>query len=322
MSSALPDHLSRRRFRTLLLRWFDREKRSLPWRGETDPYRILVSEIMLQQTRVAVVKDRYTEFLRQFPSVERLARARERSVLAAWSGLGYYRRARALLAVARHIQANGGFPRSAEQLAELPGIGRYTAAAVASIAFGEPVALVDGNVKRVLARLSGKELSTDAYWQTAQPLLDEQRPGDFNQAMMELGATICLPAQPLCQRCPVVKLCASKGVTAKPKLAAARNKSTLQYLLARKNGSVLLRQRPADASLMPGMWELPALPTTMKQRDPILALRHSITTTDYRILIFGKAGQAKGGRWIPLRSLSRLPLTGLARKVLSRLDLL
>jgi len=320
--SALLGHLSRRQFRNQLLRWFDREKRSLPWRGESDPYRILVSEIMLQQTRVAVVKDRYTEFLRQFPSVSHLARAREGSVLAAWSGLGYYRRARALHAAARQIHKNGGFPRSAEQLAELPGIGRYTAAAVASIAFAEPVAVVDGNVKRVLARLAGKELSTDAWWQTAQQLLDERRPGDFNQAMMELGATICLPGQPLCQKCPVVKLCASKGVTAKPKLATARNKATLQYLLARRNGSVLLRQRPASASLMPGMWELPALPTARIYADPILELRHSITTTDYSILIFKGAGRAKESRWFPLRSLNRLPLTGLARKVLSRLELL
>ncbi|HEY6249070.1 MAG TPA: A/G-specific adenine glycosylase, partial [Candidatus Angelobacter sp.] len=169
---AIFDSPSRRKFRNALLRWFDREKRDLPWRGETDPYRILVSEIMLQQTRVAVVKDRYKTFLRQFPTVSRLARASENSVLAAWSGLGYYRRARALHAAARHICEAGRFPGSAVELAELPGIGRYTAAAVASIAFGEPVAVVDGNVKRVLQRLSGRELSSDAYWQTAQDLLE------------------------------------------------------------------------------------------------------------------------------------------------------
>src|SRR5579862_796179 len=128
---------SRRRFRVQLLRWFDREKRTLPWRGETDPYRILVSEIMLQQTRVAVVKERYPAFLRRFPGVSRMARASEASVLAAWSGLGYYRRARALRAAAREIDRRGGFPATAACLAELPGIGRYTAAAVASIAFGE-----------------------------------------------------------------------------------------------------------------------------------------------------------------------------------------
>src|SRR5262245_57893662 len=145
-------------FRRELLRWFDREQRRLPWRGQRDPYRILVSEIMLQQTRVAVVEDRYKKFLRQFPTIERLARAREQTVLAAWSGLGYYRRARNLHAAAKTVTRNGAFPRTALQLSELPGVGRYTANAVASIAFGEPVPVVDGNVKRVLARLLGSAL--------------------------------------------------------------------------------------------------------------------------------------------------------------------
>src|SRR5947209_776201 len=140
----------RRRFRSNLLRWYEREQRTLPWRGETDPYRILVSEIMLQQTRVAVVEERYKKFLQQYPTVRALAGAKEESVLAAWSGLGYYRRARNLHAAAKQISATGSFPRTVAELMRLPGIGRYTASAVASIAFGEPVAVVDGNVKRVL----------------------------------------------------------------------------------------------------------------------------------------------------------------------------
>src|SRR5690242_826277 len=161
----------RKKFRRHLLRWFDRKKRKLPWRGESDPYRILVSEIMLQQTRVAVVEERYPKFLRQFPSISRLARARPDSVLAAWSGLGYYRRARALHAACKQIQKLGDFPRSAAELAELPGIGRYTAAAVSSIAFGEAVAVVDGNVQRVLQRCKGEELSSNNCWQAAGDLL-------------------------------------------------------------------------------------------------------------------------------------------------------
>src|SRR5437588_10937025 len=150
----------RRRFRGHLLRWYDREKRPLPWRGETDPYRILVSEIMLQQTRVAVVEGRYRKFLRQFPSVRKLAQASQDAVLAAWSGLGYYRRARNLHAAAKEVARRGAFPRTAEELRELPGIGRYTANAVASIAFGQPVPVVDGNVKRVLERVFAGHFSS------------------------------------------------------------------------------------------------------------------------------------------------------------------
>src|SRR5438067_6096325 len=245
-----------RRFRGHLLRWYDREKRNLPWRGESDPYRILVSEIMLQQTRVAVVEDRYRKFLRQFPTVRKLARATEESVLAAWSGLGYYRRARNLYAAAKQMAGNGGFPESSAELMQLPGIGRYTAAAVASIAFGEPAAVVDGNVKRVLQRFTGRELSERQHWEAAQELLEPRRPGDFNQAMMELGAVVCLPGQPLCNQCPVIKLCASRGAAAR-KESTPRRKATLSYLLIQKDGQVFLQQRHSSLSLMPGMWELP-----------------------------------------------------------------
>jgi A/G-specific adenine glycosylase len=192
------------RFRRLLLRWYDKNQRKLPWRGERDPYRILVSEIMLQQTRVAVVEHRYKEFIAQFPTPRRLAQAREQTVLAAWSGLGYYRRARNLRAAAKEIIKQGEFPGTAEALRELPGIGRYTANAVASIAFGEPVPVVDGNVKRVLERIFAARFSSrgkkseEQHWELAGVLLHKSRAGDFNQAMMELGATVCLPAQPLC----------------------------------------------------------------------------------------------------------------------------
>jgi|SRR5579864_620128 len=316
---------SRRRFRVQLLRWFDREKRALPWRGETDPYRILVSEVMLQQTRVAVVKERYRKFLRQFPSVLRLAAAKEDSVLAAWSGLGYYRRARALYAAARSVQDHGSFPRSAAGLMQLPGIGRYTAAAVASIAFGEPVAVVDGNVKRVLERLSGREFSSNDYWQAAQELLEKRRPGDFNQALMELGATVCLPGQPVCGRCPVTRFCASRGAPGKnASTQPARKKATLSCLLACRKGAILLRQRPPDVSLMPGMWELPQLESDRTANgSPILRLRHSITTTDYAVNVFtGSKGRIRSGSWVNRDGVNDLPLTGLTRKILRKLELL
>src|SRR6202451_3934202 len=200
-------------FRRQLLGWYDLHARDLPWRASRDPYRVWLSEIMLQQTRVAAVIAHYREFLRRFPTVQKLAAAREASVLAAWSGLGYYRRARMLHAAAQGIvrERAGKFPAMADELLELPGVGRYTAAAIASIAFGEPVAVVDGNVERVLQRLSGSHLATPQIWQHAQQLLDPSRPGDFNQAMMELGATVCVPGEPRCLLCPVRKHCVTRG---------------------------------------------------------------------------------------------------------------
>jgi len=316
-----PDHaIPLRRFRTLLLRWFDREKRSLPWRGERDPYRILVSEIMLQQTRVAVVKQRYQEFIRRFPTSQRLARAREQTVLAAWSGLGYYRRARSLRAAARHIQRTGTFPSTASALASLPGVGRYTAAAVASIAFGQPVPVLDGNVKRVLERLLGfsDEQYPEQLWRVAAALLQRNRPGDFNQAMMELGALVCLPGRPLCDSCPVASLCALRGAIARRK-KPPRRKGILRYALAQKNGYVLLQQRRQDSGLMPGMWELPPCPKP--RGKPLLSLRHSITITDYTVLVFSASPVMKPGRrWVRLENVNRLPLTGLTRKILHRIE--
>jgi A/G-specific adenine glycosylase len=301
-------------FGKLLLRWYDREQRKLPWRGEKDPYCILVSEIMLQQTRVAVVEERYRRFIRQFSTAAKLARAREQTVLAAWSGLGYYRRARALHAAAQEISENGGFPRTAEALRKLPGVGRYTAAAVASIAFGEPVPVVDGNVKRVLGRILGRKLSEQEHWTAAGEFLDRGRPGDFNQAMMELGATVCLPGKPLCERCPVAALCVMQGASPE-KTKAPRRKAVLYYALARRNGSVLLRQRPAGSSLMPSMWELPEM-AGPKSAKPVFELRHSITTTDYSVLVFAGCRPLPAGRWVSLRKVKRMALTGLTGKIL------
>ena len=314
--TSLPDADFRRRFRSNLLGWYDQSQRKLPWRGETDPYRILVSEIMLQQTRVAVVEARYSVFLQQFPTVERLARAREASVLAAWSGLGYYRRARSLHAAAKESARSGGLPKSSSELMELPGIGRYTAAALASIAFGEPVAVVDGNVKRVLDRVTGRPLSASGYWETAEALLERSRPGDFNQAMMELGAVICLPAQPRCGECPVAELCATRGPGIK-KAEKPRKKAVLNYLLFEKDGRVWLQQRSSESPLMPGMWELPRVAGSVSGKKPLLKLKHSITVTDFAVNVFVGAGSApRQGRWVAMKSVDRLPLTGLARKIL------
>ncbi len=313
-----PEGPGKRRFRRLLLAWFDRHQRDLPWRADRDPYRVWLSEVMLQQTRVAAVVQYYKLFLRRFPTIEKLARARESSVLAAWSGLGYYRRARMLHAAAKKIvkERAGNFPTTAEELRTLPGIGRYTAAAIASIAFSEPAAVVDGNVERLLRRVAGENLCDKSLWQLAGQLLDQKRPGDFNQAMMELGATVCVPRQPKCGLCPVNALCATQGEHPLPRGANRQRKREIHYALSIRGRSIQLVQRSSDASLMPGMWELPEIPA-LNGAEPWLTLRHSITVTDYLVRIVRDAAPADiKGLWIPRSRLATLPLTGLARKIL------
>jgi len=312
------DPAALRRFRRLLLAWFDQSKRNLPWRASRDPYGVWLSEIMLQQTRVAAAVDHYQKFLRRFPTVLQLARAREASVLAAWSGLGYYRRARMLHAAAKKIVKDhaGRLPSTAEQLRALPGIGRYTAAAIASIAFGQPTAVVDGNVGRVLQRILGKNLSGEPLWQAAGKLLDARRPGDFNQAMMELGAVLCLPRKPKCLLCPVNVLCSTRGEHPRPTQPKRQRKREIHYALNVRNRRVLLVQRPFGASLMAGMWELPEI-INPNGAKPWLTLRHSITTTDYTVNVIKDAAPGKlGGHWVARSQVQHLPLTGLARKIL------
>jgi A/G-specific adenine glycosylase len=306
------------RFQQRLLGWFDRHKRDLPWRQDRDPYRVWLSEVMLQQTRVAAVMNHYERFLRRFPSVEKLAAAREASVLATWSGLGYYRRARMLHAAAKQIvkEHGGKFPESAEDLRALPGIGRYTAAAIASIAFGQPVAVVDGNVERVLQRVHGKNMAGEELWRAAGELLSPRRPGDFNQAMMELGATVCLPRQPQCLLCPVSDLCATRGELQRKTNATRQTKRHIHYTLACRNGSIFLVQRSKAATLMPGMWELPET-SANETAEEWFTVRHSITVTDYVVQVLrGTAPEDLNGRWVRKSRVTALPLTGLTRKIL------
>ena len=317
-------------FRRQMLEWYDAHARDLPWRRSQDPYRVWISEIMLQQTRVAAVIAHYHEFLRRFPTVQKLAAARESSVLAAWSGLGYYRRARMLHAAAKIIarQRGGEFPETAEQWRALPGIGRYTATAIASIAFDEPVAVVDGNVERVLQRSSGEPLSGEKLWQSAEELLDRQRPGDFNQAMMELGATLCAPRTPACLMCPVTDWCATRGEMPATVQPPRQKNREVHYALARRNGAVLLVQRPRNASLMAGMWELPELDAKHRAGKngsgfpQLLTVRHSITVTDYTVRVWNADSSRTNGQWTPVAKLPKVALTGLARKILRKAQLL
>jgi A/G-specific adenine glycosylase len=222
------------------------------------------------------------------------------------------------------VRAPGGkFPSNAKALLTLPGIGRYTAAAIASIAFGEPVAVVDGNVERVLQRLSGKRLTGEELWSAATGLLDAKRPGDFNQAMMELGATVCTPRAPACLTCPVVEFCASRGELAAVAKVVPQKRREIHYELCSRNGEVLLVQRSRTASLMPGMWELPERKDLSTEREPHLTLRHSITVTDYKVRVWrGAPRRRASGEWMPVGRLKQVALTGLARKILRRAELL
>ncbi len=312
-----------RRFRAALLRWYATSRRDLPWRNTADPYRIWVSEIMLQQTRVKAVLERYSEFLQRFPDVISLAAARIDDVLAVWSGLGYYRRARSLHRAARlaRKQYSGQVPGNSAALLALPGIGRYTAAAIASIAFGECSAVVDGNVERVIRRvLNIPNGPMSNIWTAAEQLLSRRAPGNFNQGMMELGALVCLPVKPACEKCPVRKLCATRG----PHLRTSgekRRQGDAHYGLSLQNGRVYLVRRRNTEPLMPGMWELP--PTAPKGVPPEFTLRHCITVTDYTVRVFRIAvPSAPGGRWISVEDAPALPLTGLARRILKRAALI
>jgi A/G-specific adenine glycosylase len=330
-------------FRRALLRWYDKHRRDLPWRETRDPYRIWLSEIMLQQTRVAAVFDHYRRFLERFPNVQALAAASEDAVLAAWSGLGYYRRARMLHQAAQQITEKYGdcFPLNSEALLALPGIGRYTAAAIASIAFAEPVAVVDGNVERVLRRFISINLTTPQIWQHAQGLLANSRPGDFNQAMMELGATVCVPREPRCPTCPVRNWCAMQQSAMQrsverrtpppgpPPNSSRQVKKEIWCVLNQRAGGIRLVQRPRKASLMPGMWELPQSsepPRPFPASAHWRTFRHSITVTDYTVHVIRKTSlrnaplpdtpPAAKGKWIATDRIPQIPITGLTRKIL------
>jgi A/G-specific adenine glycosylase len=334
--------------RKRLLDWYSGNRRDLPWRRSTNPYAIWVSEIMLQQTRVAVVVERYQVFMARFPTLVSLAIASEDEVLALWSGLGYYRRARMLHKAAQFVaeQCNGALPATAAELRTLPGIGTYTAAAIASIAHGEAIAVVDGNVERVLSRLQGWEFggrNTEAALKRkiedlAAQLVDPVRPGDFNQALMELGATVCLPRNPQCLVCPLAADCKTKGEhKTAPRLQmlsreVAHALAVRTGLLAGKGSrEVLLERRPASHTVMPGMWELPVLKETAVPEEELrMTVRHAIMQVNYYVRIrtvfeddvAAMTGAAETRRWVPLHEAGSMALTGLTRKVLTRAHLL
>ncbi len=257
-------------FRRSLLAWYRRTARDLPWRRKPEPYKVWIAEIILQQTRVEQGLPYYERFIASFPTLSALASAEEDAVLRVWEGLGYYRRARNLHRAAKVLaeQYEGRFPTTAREWMALPGVGRYTAGAIVSIAFGEPAPVLDGNVKRVLSRLRNITSCIDdtaterALWDEAAALVPRNAPGDFNQAMMELGARICTPRAPQCAACPVARHCAALALGVQEERPVRRAKKSIPRqeavaAIVMKNGRYLMAKRPSDG-LLAGLWEFPS----------------------------------------------------------------
>jgi len=289
---------------------------------------------MLQQTRAQTVIPYYERFLARFPDAQTLAEAPEAGVLACWSGLGYYSRARNLQRAARQIVAEGSFPSDYDRIRTLPGVGPYTAAAVASIAFGIPRAVLDGNVMRVIARLRGDGADIGSsktrarFQQIAGEMLDRRRPGCFNQALMELGATICLPRGPRCTECPVAMFCEAQKMGRQHELPVKGRKMVVRRIamrvaLVEKQGAVLMRQRSAGESLMPGFWEFPAPEDLAGWNESALlgSFRHTITHHHFTVTVAqGTISRAQAGfEWCRMETLATIPLTTIARKALGLL---
>jgi A/G-specific adenine glycosylase len=265
--------------RERLLAWYDAAHRTLPWRAPPgapppDPYRVWLSEVMLQQTRVETVRSYYARWLERFPTLEALAAAPLDEVLKAWEGLGYYSRARNLHRAAREVaeRYGGRVPDDPGAFRELPGVGRYTAGAVMSIAYGRPEPIVDGNVRRVLARLTDDPAPSDsALWRIAERLVPCERPGDLNQAVMELGATVCTPRRPRCDACPVREWCAAYAAGTQAERPLPKKAKPLPHehvataVIEDDAGRLLLAQRPLDARLG-GLWEFPG--TVRRRGEP------------------------------------------------------
>ncbi|MFZ0700339.1 MAG: A/G-specific adenine glycosylase [Candidatus Acidiferrales bacterium] len=282
-------------FRRSLLAWYRANRRDLPWRRGRDPYRIWLAEIMLQQTRIAAVLPYYERFLARFPTVRTLARARESEVLKYWAGLGYYSRARNLHRSAKQIVAkhNAQFPPNVDRALALPGIGRYTAAAILSIAFDVPLAALDGNVARVLARLFAirGDLRAPKTWKrlasTAQQLLPTQSPGDWNEALMELGETVCTPRSPQCARCPISRQCKARALGLEGTLPAARRKREPSRMriaaavLLDPRGRTLLTKNPGahDSALFSRLWQFPAVAVASTNGDAARELSAHLQST-------------------------------------------
>lgn len=297
-----------------LLDWYDQNKRDLPWRRTQDPYSIFVSEMMLQQTQVKTVIPYYGRFLTELPDWQSLAKAKEEKILKLWEGLGYYRRARNLQAAAKMIieEFNGHLPQTREEILKLPGVGQYSAGAVLSIAFQKAEPLVDGNVIRVFSRLfvlRGNLKTGENHqnvWEIARSLIPSKRPGDFNQALMELGATLCLSDNPQCLLCPLFQFCeaAQRGIqTDLPEMPkAAKNiEVPIAALLVENKKKILVKKRDENEKWLKGLWEFPSAEgktmdegrqkmekeyNVMAEKKPFKSIRHQITNHKIHLDLF------------------------------------
>jgi A/G-specific adenine glycosylase len=316
-------------FRHALAEWFERAGRQLPWRETFDPYRILVSELMLQQTQVATVRAYYLAWLARFPSLQELARAEESEVLRAWEGLGYYNRARNLHRCAKVIvnEMNDHFPSELEALLRLPGIGRYTAGALRSFAFNLPAPIVDGNIARVLSRILNLDLPIDGargkqiIWEAAEVYARTDNPRLLNGALMELGALICIPRKPLCMICPVRSFCRATDPETLPrkKMRPPSEGRTETYFWAVREGSVLLAQNREKR--WKGLWSLPKLKKS-DGREPVVILVHPITRFIIRLEVYQMEPPLivePDQEWHPLDSLEKLPMPAPHRRAVRKL---
>jgi A/G-specific adenine glycosylase len=342
-----------------LTKWYHHEKRDLPWRNTEDPYCILVSEFMLQQTQVKTVIPYYQRWIKSYPTACILARARESSVLKHWEGLGYYSRARNLHRSAKMIveEFQNQVPGTWDEILKLPGVGRYTAGAVLSIAYNQNVPVLDGNVKRVLSRLfclkenGANPASENRLWQIAEQLLPSGSAGDFNQALMELGATVCLPQKPLCLLCPLNTVCRAKRKGMQEQFPPAKIKSATKKIevsaaVIQRNGKTYIQQRP-QKGLMGGLWEFPGgklekgespedcllreikeeLGIQIKIKKKILTIKHSYT--QFRVTLHVFTCDLKQGRiratscdqwkWVSLEKINQYPFPAANVKILKYL---
>ena len=335
-ASPLPDSDRRNRFRRQVLGWYRSQKRDLPWRRDRNPYRIWVSEIMLQQTQVKTVLRYYERFLARFPDLQSLAVADEDEVVAHWSGLGYYSRARSLHRAARTIcQQSGQFPTEYQQILQLPGVGRYTAGAISSIAFGSRHPVVDGNVRRLFTRYFGGDLSEPECWRLAERLLPSRQTGEYNQAVMEIGATVCRPNRPQCLLCPLETGCQSRGGVAPPTRKSVAAPAYNMVLLVLRNGSKFwLEKRDKSERLLKHLWSFPLeygrapvedLQLRLLQRyglsnaTPAGTCRHTITRYRFRVFVLTACTRRRPrsvGGWLQHGELEQFPRSSLVDKAL------
>jgi A/G-specific adenine glycosylase len=336
-----------------ILQWYKKNKRDLPWRKTTDPYAIWVSEIMLQQTQVATVIPYYQRFLKSFPTVRDLAKADLSRVLKTWEGLGYYSRARNLHRAAQIVSNHyhGEFPDQLTDLRTLPGIGRYTAGAILSIAFNKEAPILDGNVKRVLSRLfaiadpSARGKSEARLWHLSESLIPKGEASSFNQGLMDLGATTCTPKEPRCSKCPLSRLCKGKACGEPERFPTKTARKKIPHIEAisaviQRDGKVVLRQRP-PAGLLGGLWEFPNWPIegkgnpknylgqkvksdlglTVKSKEPIGSFHQTFTHFKLTLHVFhcqvlGRVGR---GKWVLHKDLPLLPMPRIHRRIANTL---